>query len=782
MSPMTMEALAASPHVAGTSTDEAIVDLFAGGGGASTAILMATGRHPDVAVNHDPNAVALHAANHPTTRHYCCDVFEVDPKEACRDAHGNLRKVGLLWASPDCTHHSKARGGKPADKKIRALAWVVVKWAAALRPRCIFLENVEEFQDWGPLDVDNRPDKARKGEIFRTWVSQLEALGYAVDWRELVAADYGAPTTRKRLFLVARNDGRPIIWPEPTHAPRHKIAAPDLFSKPLAPWRPAADIIDWSLPCPSIFDRSKPLAPKTQKRIARGIKRFVVEAAEPFIVPVTHSGQRRTPGADEPLATVTSANRGEFALAVPTLTPRYGEREGQEPRTMDIGVPYPTVVPTGNGGDLTSFFLSRSDMHSSADRAGIRDVRDPMATVVAAGGLAGVGVGLGGPFVMSNNTNNAPHAISAPVPTVTTGNRNYLTAAHVTKFRADSAGADAAAPLPTVTANSFVKRPGGAAPIGVVETTLAPMLVGTSYGDGWARAGLRAWSACDPARTITSAGQGGFTLAVAHLTKFSENSIGTNPADPLHTAMAGAPRHGLVIGHLGRQFGTAVGRDLAEPHPTVMTDGAGGKSYLATACLTSYYGTGIGSSADGPLPTVVTKDRHALNAAYIEQANTGMTGRDAREPLSTIVAGGGEESGWSTTQRPITARLEPLEGQPGSKRAKVVAFLREHFGEPTEAEREDPLATASGRLRFGLVMVDGVAWQITDIGMRMLVPKELYGAQGFPADYIIDRTADGRPLTKTAQTRMAGNSVSPPPAAAMIAANDPLLQRQARAA
>ncbi len=197
----------------GLAADEMIVDLFAGGGGASTAIYMATGRHPDVAVNHDPNAVALHAANHPDTKHYCCDVFEVDPLEACADANGNPRPVGLLWASPDCTHHSKARGGKPADKKIRALAWVVVKWASKVKPRCIFLENVEEFQDWGPLGDDDRPIKARKGETFRLWVSQLEALGYQVDWRELVAADFGAPTTRKRLFLIARRDGRAIRGP-----------------------------------------------------------------------------------------------------------------------------------------------------------------------------------------------------------------------------------------------------------------------------------------------------------------------------------------------------------------------------------------------------------------------------------------------------------------------------------------------------------------------------------------------------------------------------------------
>ena len=716
--------------------DEMNVDLFAGGGGASTAIKLATGRHPDVAVNHDPNAVALHAANHPGTTHYCCDVFEVDPVQACSDAHGNLRPVGLLWASPDCTHHSKARGGKPADKKIRALAWVVVKWASKVKPRCIFLENVEEFQDWGPLGEDNRPIKERRGEIFRTWVSQLEALGYAVEWRELVAADYGAPTTRKRLFLVARRDGRPIVWPEKTHASRAKLKAPSLFDAPMKPWRAAAEIIDWNLPCPSIFGRKKALAPKTQKRIAKGIKKFVIEAKSPFIVPVTHAGERPNHDVAEPFKTITAANRGELGVVAPTLTPRYGERDGQQPRTLDVAQPYPTVVPNGNGGDLTSSFLTRVDM-SSAETAGVRDAQDPLATVLAAGGIAEVEVALGGAVVgCGGRAGQSPaRGVGDPVGTVTAKADRCLAAAHITKFRAESTGADAVEPLPTVTANSYVKRPGCGVP-------LAPVL--------------------------------------AHITKFSENSVGTDPSDPLHTAMAGAPRHGLVTAHLGRQFGTAVGRDMAEPHPTVMTDGAGGKSYVATACLTSYYGTGDGGRIDAPMPTVVTKDRHAPVAAFMEQANTGVVGHEASAPVSTILAAGSH-------QRSVQLSLEALEGEPGSRRAEVLAFLREHFGDPTDAERADPLATAQARLRFGLVIVPnaegvGEVWQIADIGMRMLTPRELYGAQGFPADYVIDRTADGRPLTKTAQTRMAGNSVSPPPAAALIAANDPLLSRRLQAA
>jgi DNA (cytosine-5)-methyltransferase 1 len=274
---------------------ELLVDLFAGGGGASTGIELALGRHVDIAVNHDPEAVSLHQANHTQTRHFVSDVFEVDPLTVTEG-----RDVGLLWASPDCKHFSKAKGGKPVSKKIRGLAWVVIKWAKLVKPRIICLENVEEFQAWGPLDADNMPCPRRKGKTFQRWVAQLRNLGYVVDWRELRACDYGAPTIRKRLFLVARRDGQPIVWPEPTHA-----AKPEKGSG-LLPWRTAAECIDWSLPCPSIFERERPLAEATMRRIAHGIKRYVLDAAKPFIVPVTHQGDNRVQAIDEPLRTVTA--------------------------------------------------------------------------------------------------------------------------------------------------------------------------------------------------------------------------------------------------------------------------------------------------------------------------------------------------------------------------------------------------------------------------------------------------------------------------------------------
>lgn len=291
--------------------DELIVDSFAGGGGASLGIEMALGRSPDIAINHDAEALAMHAVNHPNSLHLCEDVWAVDPKKACAG-----RRVGLMWLSPDCKHHSKAKGGKPVDKKIRGLAWVAVKWAKAVKPRVICLENVEEFEDWGPLLENGRPCPLRKGFTFRRFVRQLENCGYVVEHRELVAADYGSPTTRKRLFLIARSDGQPVTWPEPTHA---KTPAPGLL-----PWHTAAECIEWSLPCPSIFERVRPLADNTLRRIARGMKRYVIKAAQPFIVPLTHHGERRVHPMDEPMPTVTGAHRGEHALVAAFMAQHNG--------------------------------------------------------------------------------------------------------------------------------------------------------------------------------------------------------------------------------------------------------------------------------------------------------------------------------------------------------------------------------------------------------------------------------------------------------------------------
>ena len=245
---------------------EIVVDNFAGGGGASTGIEMAVGRSVDIAVNHDADAIAMHTVNHPSTKHYLEDVFKVDPREACGG-----RPVGLAWFSPDCTHHSKARGGKPREKKIRGLAWVALRWAASGRPRIIILENVEEFESWGPL-IDGQPDPSRAGETFDLFVDKrLRRIGYTVEYKVLRACDFAAPTIRKRFFMIARCDGQPIVWPVPTHGDPRK---PGFRKSGLKKWRTAADVIDWSIPCPSIFNRARPLAENTLRRIHRGIMRY----------------------------------------------------------------------------------------------------------------------------------------------------------------------------------------------------------------------------------------------------------------------------------------------------------------------------------------------------------------------------------------------------------------------------------------------------------------------------------------------------------------------------
>ncbi len=497
---------------------ELVIDLFAGGGGASTGIEQAIGRHVDIAINHDPQAVALHQANHPQTLHFVSDVFEVDPATVC-----DGRAVGLLWASPDCKHFSKAKGGKPVSKKIRSLAWVVVKWAAAVKPRVICLENVEEFQTWGPLGADNRPCPRRKGRTFARWKQSLQALGYTVEHRELRACDHGAPTIRKRLFLVARRDGMPVTWPEATHgAP----ASLPVKQKKLKPWRTAAECIDWSIPAPSIFERSKPLADATCRRIAKGIMRYVVDAAEPFIVP---------PGA---------------ALAL--VQTGYGEREGQAPRALDLGKPLGTVVA---------------------------------------------------------------------------GQKHALVAAFLAKHYTGVVGSAMPGPMATVT-------------------------------------------------------------SVDH--------------------------HSLVMASM--------------------------------VTIDNQSSTSGQSAVTEPLKTTVTENRHALVTSHMVKLRGDNVGSATDEPLHTISA-------------------------QGTHHAEVRAFLVKYYGTDQDPQLREPLHTVTTKDRFGLVTIKGQDYAIVDIGLRMLTPRELYRAQGFPESYIIDHGADGRALTKTAQVRMCGNSVCPPLARAIVGAN-----------
>lgn len=343
--------------------DEIFVDNFAGGGGASTGIEQALGRPVDVAINHDPEAVAMHAANHPQTLHLCESVWDVDPRTVYP-----VRPIGGAWFSPDCKHFSKAKGGKPVEKRIRGLAWVAVRWCAVRRPRIVWLENVEEFVTWGPLTQDGRPCPHNKGREFRAFVNALQRLGYAVEWRELRACDYGAPTSRKRLFLIARCDGQPIVWPAPTHGPG------------LQPYRTAAECIDWSLPCPSIFERERPLAEATLRRVAEGVRRFVVDAAEPYIVRIGHTGHGdagKVRSVREPLSTITS--KAEHLLVAPTLIQTgYGERAGQAPRVPGLEKPLGTIVAGGAKHALVAAFLAK---HYTGVIG--QDLRRPIGTVTA---------------------------------------------------------------------------------------------------------------------------------------------------------------------------------------------------------------------------------------------------------------------------------------------------------------------------------------------------------------------------------------------------------------
>lgn len=504
---------------------ELIVDSFAGGGGASLGIARAIGREPDIAINHDAAAIAMHAANHPGTKHFTEDVWKVAPYEVTFG-----RSVGLLWASPDCKHFSRAKGAKPVEKKIRSLAWVVCKWAAEVKPRLIILENVREFEDWGPLiprwncrecswkgtegqaklarrrracprcdsssleQTDEMiPDPDRKGLTFRRFVGRLKAAGYAVERRVLNAADYGAPTHRRRLFLIARRDGLPIVWPPPTHGDPKKIQL-DLLTRHLVPWMTAAECIDWGLPCPSIFDRKKPLAEATMRRIALGVKRYVLENPQPFIVgrggpaysgtprpmdrplgtvmpknssaivtpflaPLTHHGDRRGTSLDEPMPTITAAHRGEQALISPVLVQTgYGEREGQQPRVLNLDKPMGTAVAGGNKQALVAAFLAK---HYGGTVGVPIDTPLPTTTVrgtqnqIVAANLVHLNHAAGG---------KQWSGVDQPMRSVTTGNHAYAVYSFLTKYYGTNIGSPLDMPIPTVTA--------GGEKLGLVTVTI----------------------------------------------------------------------------------------------------------------------------------------------------------------------------------------------------------------------------------------------------------------------------------------------------------------------
>lgn len=654
--------------------NEAIVDNFAGGGGASTGIELALGRPVDVAINHDPIALALHEANHPQTEHFREDVFKVDPVKATRG-----RPVGLAWFSPDCKHFSKAKGGKPRSKKIRGLAWVVIKWAKAFRdaklpmPRVIVMENVEEFLDWGPL-LQNRshkrgcvcgqpcglPDPTKKGRTFRIFINKLKRLGYVVDWRELRAYHYGAPTIRKRFVLIARCDGRPIVWPKPTHGSPKEVAEAKASGRALAPWRTAAECIDWSIPCHSIFltpeevkarglNIKRPLADATMRRIARGMFKFVLNAKEPFIVPLTHHGSDRVEAATEPFRTITGAHRGEKAVVQPLLdhiTPEqskaaadfYNSPAGKKileelnpPEKFDA----PYLIEHANGSHSRSF-----------------NAEEPLRTQCAEV--------KGGHFALVN-------AFLA---------KHY--GGHETP------GSPLTDPAGTITARDH-------------NALVASTLVQTGYGE-----------------------RDGQAPRVPGLEK------------PLGTVVAGGQKHALVAAHMAKFRFDSPGSDAQQPLPTITAGsyqkrpaGAGHALGLVSSHLTKLYGT--------------------------------TTGQEQSEPLHTVT-GGGQHLG------------------------EVRAFLMKYYGEGgQDQDITDPLHTITTKDRLGLVTVQGQLYAIADIGMRMLVPRELYRGQGFPETYIIDIEVTHerrgqkirKALTQEEQVRMCGNSVPPQLAEAIVRANCP---------
>lgn len=481
-----------------------VVDLFAGGGGASEGIRRALGVSPVLAVNHCAAAIRMHEVNHPNTVHLQEDVFEVRPRRPGRKA------IDLLWASPDCTHHSRAKGGAPRLTGRRMLAWAVIEWARAVSPRCIALENVPEFENWGPLDEAGQPIKARAGETFRAFVDALRMAGYRVEWRCLVAADFGAPTTRRRLYLLARNDGAPIAWPEPTHGPGRS-----------QPWRTAADIIDWSIPCFSIFERKKPLAEATQRRVAEGIRRYVLAAAKPFIVQVNHGRDvNRSQDLDRPLTTVaTGTGAHGFGLVSPTLVQAgYGEREGQSPRCLDIEAPLGTVVAGGAKHALVAAWLAK---HYGNGVVG-QPLNRPLGTVTAVDHHSVVccTLGTGGRAAQS-----PPTSIVVPLPTVTTKADRALVAAHIEKFHGSAVGGVAVdQPLPTVTSGGG--RGGGHAAL--VATFLTKF-----YGSGGQWQGAN-----EPLHTIPTVDRFGLVTVTIDGEPYVITDIGLRMLQPRELARA----------------------------------------------------------------------------------------------------------------------------------------------------------------------------------------------------------------------------------------------------
>lgn len=726
---------------------------FAGGGGSSAGYRKATGRGPTLAANHWLTAVLAHQRHFPATEHYCADIFDVDPL-----AWRPHEPIRFGWFSPDCTDHSKAKGGAPKSERIRGLGWSVIPWAKARKVQTIMVENVEEYVKWGPVyrcaddwrargvaGEAGHPIDALRETTFRLWVRRLRQAGYWVEWAELVAADFGDPTTRKRFYCIAEYVGEerltkialglepsPITWPEPTHAPRHK--AEKLGRRP---WRGFCEVADWSQPCPSIFLTpaeveqlrretgrrvKRPLVPATLKRIARGLERYVLASSDPFIVPVTHPQDARIHDIRDPLPTVTAANRGELAMVAAGVAP-ITQRTWAGDRAHDVRDPLKTMT-AAKGGEfaLMGGALVRTNFHSSAATTGVRDPQEPVGTVTGDGGF-----GFAGAYLVpryGERPGQEPRCLSVedPLATVTPdANQGSLVSASLHQLNSRDVGADASAPLRTVAGRDHH----------AVQSAYLVRQFGSAVGGR---------SAEEPLRTLTAGGERGGghdQFVAAYMAQGNFDRFGRSCCDPVTTLTGRATQQQLVAAHLDTYYGEgSVGSDLADP-----------------------------------MRVATGRARHSLVTAWLEQANTGMVGHDARSPVSTIIAGG--DSGWGgATQRLVQARLE-LDGGAVGRRGEVLAFLWQHFGLPTAEEWADPTGTLAARKKFGLVLLGGAVWMIVDIGLRMLTVPEMAAAQGLPADHDLSRDAHGRPISKTHQTQMIGNMVCPGPCAAMIQAQCP---------
>lgn len=657
-----------------------IIDCFAGGGGASTGIEQALGRSPDMAINHNAKALALHEANHPETLHLDSNIWDVEPANVNKG-----RKIGLLWASPDCKHFSKAKGGKPKDRNIRDLAWAVVRWARLpkeQRPDVILMENVEEFRTWGPLCDEGRVIKGLEGVIFEEWTKALKDLGYKVDWKELRACDYGSPTIRKRFFMVARCDGQRIVWPKPTHG---NPTSKEVKAGKLKPWRTAAECIDFSQPCPSIFDTKaqikekfglnavRPLADNTLARVARGMKRYVLDAQKPYLVNLTHGG--RVEDATAPFKTITGANRGEKAVVAPSL------------------VNIANSKTTGRGPNAWT-------------------IEEPTRTITTANGFA-----VSQPYLMSlKGTARRDSSVAGPHPTVLAGGgHSALVAPTLIRHFGQSVGQSATLPAPTITA-------GGGGKTGVV----APILT-------YAQQGGRNRDPLDPMHTICASRKDQNAVIIPALvqTDYGERKGQEprclDPHAPLGTVVAGGIKHAPVAAFLAQHNKARSGFNPGRPvdAPISALTATGSQQQLVAPWFAKYYGTGDGARADDPCHTITVRDRFSH----------------------------------------VQADLAPVFGREHEARAREVAeFLRAHD------------AWDGGE--FVTLDIEGETFVVVDIGMRMLTPRELFNAQGFPPDYVIEGVwhQDGNDwtfedFTKSVQVSCVGNSVCPDLAEALCTAN-----------